>query len=412
MRPALRVLFFVEGFTDIRFVVGLSEICDVSLAVPARPYAESGLRERIAEAGLRLAVHEIGGGRLAFQAASLRWLLGAARGFDVILAQEVLRGALSANLAGRLRGVPVVTFTALPSLEYFRCRRERGRIGPLQAAAGSLAIRFLMRANGLMAARCVALGEYLRGVAARYCPRCEVGLYYGVDTDLFRPVDASERAALRAKLALPANRFVVLLSSRISHEKDPETVLRAAAIARSRGLDAVVLNLGGGHRVFLDLARGMTLPGVDEWVIARPAVHPMHGLADYYRAADALAQASLAEGLGLAPLEALACGVPVAATAVGGMALTLAGRGRLSPRRDAPAMAEQLLWIAAHPDEARAQALAGREYVVREWSRAKAFGDLRRVLEEVAGRGPAPVGGVERTAASRAKDPAVPGAAS
>jgi hypothetical protein len=33
------------------------------------------------------------------------------------------------------------------------------------------------------------------------------------------------------------------------------------------------------------------------------------------------------------------------------------------------------------------------------------------VLEEVAGRGPAPVGGVERTAASRAKDPAVPGAA-
>jgi glycosyltransferase involved in cell wall biosynthesis len=130
----------------------------------------------------------------------------------------------------------------------------------------------------------------------------------------------------------------------------------------------------------------MGLPGVDDWVAARPAVHPMHGLADYYRAADVLAQASLAEGLGLAPLEALACGVPVAATAVGGMALTLAGRGRLSPRRDAPAMAEQLLWIAAHHDEARAQALAGREYVVREWNRTKAFGDLRRVLEDVAGR--------------------------
>jgi len=407
VRPPLRVLFFVEGFTDIRFVVGLSEICDLSLAVPARPYAESGLRERIAEAGLRIAVHEIGGGRLAFQAASLRWLLGAARGFDVILAQEVLRGALSANLAGRLRGVPVVTFTALPSLEYFRCRRERGRIGPLQAAAGSLAIRFLMRANGLMATRCVALGEYLRGVASRYCPRCEVGLYYGVDTDLFRPVDPSARGSLRAKLDLPADRFVVLLSSRISHEKDPETVLRAAAIARSRGLDAVVLNLGGGHLEFRDLARGMALPGVDDWVIARPAVHPMRGLVEYYRAADALAQASLAEGLGLAPLEALACGVPVAATAVGGMALTLAGRGRLSPRGDALAMAEQLLWIAAHPDEARAQALAGREYVVREWSRAKAFGDLRRVLEEVAGTAAPP----QPSATAHAGALASPGAA-
>ncbi|HXY69991.1 MAG TPA: glycosyltransferase family 4 protein [Gemmatimonadales bacterium] len=385
MRPRLRVLFFVEGFTDIRFVVGLSEVFDLSLAVAARPFAESGLGDRIAEAGLHVPVHGIPGGRLAFQLASLRHLLALARDFDVILAQENLRGALSANLAGRLRGVPVVTFTALPPLEYFRCRRERGQIGAARALAGELVIRFLLRANGLMAARCVALGEYLRGVASHWCPRCDVGLYYGVDTDLFRPADAAERIALRRRLDLPADRFVVVLSSRISHEKDPETVLRAAAIARSRGLDAWILNLGGGHEAFLALARSMA-PDADAWVAARPAVHPMHGLADYYRAADALAQASLAEGLGLAPLEALACGVPVAATAVGGMALTLEGRGRLSPRRDPEAMAEQLLWIAAHRDEARAQALAGRDYVVHEWNRGKAFADLRSVLERVAGR--------------------------
>ena len=36
---------------------------------------------------------------------------------------------------------------------------------------------------------------------------------------------------------------------------------------------------------------------------------------------------------------------------------------------DPKAMAEQLLWVAAHRDEARAQALRGREYVVREWNR-------------------------------------------
>ncbi len=385
MSRALRVLFFIEGFTDIRFVVGLSEICDLTLAAAARPYAEGGLKERVAQSGIRIAVDEIPGGRLAFQLASLRHLWRVAPRFDVILAQEVLRGALSANLAGALRRVPVVTFTALSPVEYFRCRRERGQIGLVKAVTGELAIRALMRINGLLAARCVALGEYLRGVASRYCRRCEVGLYYGVDTDAFRPADAAERAALRERLGLPAGRFIVVLSSRISHEKDPETVLRAVAIARERGLDAYVLNLGGGHQEFLALARRMA-PDADAWVSARPAVHPMHGLADYYRAADALAQASLAEGLGLAPLEALACGVPVAATAVGGMAITLAGRGRLTPRRDPEAMAEQLLWIAAHPDEARAQALQGREYVVREWSRAKAFADLRRVLESVAVR--------------------------
>ena len=70
----MRVLFFVEGFTDIRFVVGLSEICDLTMAVPAREYEASGLKQRVAESGARLRVHEIPGGRLAFQARSLPYL--------------------------------------------------------------------------------------------------------------------------------------------------------------------------------------------------------------------------------------------------------------------------------------------------------------------------------------------------
>ena len=30
----MKVLYFCEGFTDIRFVVGLSEICDLTMAAP------------------------------------------------------------------------------------------------------------------------------------------------------------------------------------------------------------------------------------------------------------------------------------------------------------------------------------------------------------------------------------------
>jgi glycosyltransferase involved in cell wall biosynthesis len=63
--------------------------------------------------------------------------------------------------------------------------------------------------------------------------------------------------------------------------------------------------------------------------------------------------------------------------------LKLNGYARLVPRRDAQAMAKELQWIAAHPEEARAQALKGREYVMREWDRAKAFSDLARMFEEV-----------------------------
>ena len=381
MKP--RLLFFVEGFTDIRFLVGLSEICELTACVPARQYNESGLKDRVAASGIRIAVHEIAGGRPAFQLRSLQWLWRRAREFDVILSQEVLRGSLNATLVGAMRQVPVVTTMAVAPIEYFRCRYERGEIGRARAWAVGGVIRTLMTINGQLAARCIALGPYLQQIAGRFCPRTESGAYYGVDTCFFRPATDQERIALRAAHNLPADSFLIFLSSRISHEKDPETVLRATALARAKGLDAVLLNLGGGYKDFVALAGQLGLPDADRWVIGRPAAHPMTEVADYFRAADVVAQASLAEGLGLSTLEALACGTPVVATEVGGMALALRGLARLTPRRDAAAMADALLWVASHRQEARAQALQGRELVGRDWSREKAFGDLADILNEV-----------------------------
>lgn len=382
-----RVLFFVEGFTDIRFVLGLNEICDLTLCVTGQAYTSSGLRDRVAASGVRIDVDEIPGGRMAFQARSLPYLMKRARDFDVILSQEVLRGSLNATIAGRLTGVPVVTYMGIAPVEYFQCRRERGRIGALPALLGRTAIRLMMTVNGRLATVTLAMGPYLRDIAAKYATRAEVGLYYGVDTDYFRPAGEDERRRLREELSLPRDRFVVFLSSRISHEKDPETVLRATALARQQGLDAVVVNLGGGWRDFLTLAGELGLPDAGEWVMGRPAAHPMKELAGYVRSADVSALASLAEGAAFSTLEALACATPVVATAVGGMAVQLAGFARLTPRQDADAMAREFLWIAANPAEARAQAQRGREHVQREWSRARAFADLARLFDELtAGR--------------------------
>jgi glycosyltransferase involved in cell wall biosynthesis len=381
-----RVLFVVEGFTDIRFVSGLSEICDLTMLVPARQYRAGGLHDRVTDLGLDLRLIEVAGGRPAFQLRSLRWLLRNARSFDLILAQEVLRGALNANLAGALRGVPVVTYMGIAPLEYFRCRYERGSIGRIKSLIGESAIRILMSINGRLATRCLAMGPYLQSVAQRHCPRSAIGLYYGVDTERFRPADRAEQRELRSRLDLPRDRFVILFSSRISHEKDPETVIRAVAEARARGLDAVLVNLGGGWREFLDLARKLGVPKPDDWLIGRPAVHPMTAVFEYFRAVDAVAMASLAEGAAYSTLEALACGTPLVATAVGGMGVQLNGLARLVPRRDTLAMADELLWIAANRDQARDQALHGREYVVREWARGKAFADLRQTFDEVAKR--------------------------
>jgi len=375
-----RVLFFVEGNTDIRFVVGLSEICDLTMAVPARAYEESALKARVAASGARLRVHEIAGGRAAFQLRSLAYLWRAMRAFDVVLGQEMLRGSLNATVVGALRGVPVVTTMALPPVEYFRCRRERGQIGAFGAWAGEAVIRTLMTVNGRLATRCLALGPYLQDIARQYCAATEPGYYYGVDVSTFHPANTQERTAIRRRLNLPVNAFLIVLASRISHEKDPETVLRAVAAARARGLNAVLLNLSGGYEQFLALAHSLGLADSASWVLARPAVHPMTELADYMRAADALVQGSLEEGLGLSPLEALACEVPVVATNVGGMAAHLGDYATLTPRRDAGAMADALVTIAARADTAREQARRGREYVCREWSRDRAFSELHRSL--------------------------------
>jgi len=381
----LRVLFFVGGFTYIRFVVGLSAMCALTMAVPAGAYVESTLKERVKESGARLKVHEIEGDRLAFQARSFAYLWEVAPNFDVVLSQEVLRGSLNATIAGVCRGVPVVTTMAISPVEYFKCRRERGQIGAAASWAGETVIRALMAINGKLATRCLALGPHLCDVSSRVCARTEMRYYYGVDTEHFRPADDEVRARLRRRVGLPADAFLIVLASRISHEKDPETVLNAVALARTRGLNAVLLNLGGGYEDFLALARSLGISEKEEWVLGRAAAHPMRELADYFRCADLLVQGSLAEGLGLSPLEALACDTPVVATDVGGMAAHLRPYARLTPRCDANAMAQAILDVAADPAAARDHARRGREYVRANWNRERAFRELHRSLALAAG---------------------------
>lgn len=378
-----RVLFVVEGHTDIRFVVGLAGICDLTMLVPAAAFRASGLDNRLREAGLRVTVHELSGGRVAFQWKSFLWLWRHAPRFDVVFSQELLRGTLSANLACSPRGIPVVASVLVPAIEYFRCRRERRQIGPLRSWLGETVMRWLMTVNGRLVSRCVAWGPYLCSVAARYSAAVQPGHYYGVDTGYFRPAEAGEKADLRRRHGLPEDKFLILFPSRVSHEKDPETVLRATAQLRLLGVDAVVLNLGGGYEDFLRLAAELNLPQAAQWAMGRPAMHPMRELADFFRAADVICQASLEEGLSLATLEGLACGVPVVASAVGGMAARLPEHALLTPRRDAPAMAAAFQKIARDPAAAKLHALRGRDWVVAECRREVAFADWKRIFSEL-----------------------------
>ena len=382
----LKVLYFCEGFTDIRFVVGLSEICDLEMAAPAWEFRSSGLADRIARSGIALKVDEIHGRRPAFQLRSFLYLLRNMRKYDVVLSQEMVRGSMNAAVAGKLTGVPVVTYLGVAPVEYWLCRYERGQMSWLKSKAGEAFIRFAMGVSGRLGTAALGMGPYLRDIAGLTSSNPGVGGYYGVDADLFHPVTVEQRRALRKRHDLPEDAFLIFFSSRISHEKDPETVLRATAQARASGLNAVVMNLGGGFKDFLGRAREIGITDAEDWMIGRPAVHPMKDLCEYFQAADVVIQSSLAEGAAFSTLEALACETPVIATDLGGMAVQLAGVAQLTPRQNPRAMADAIRWVADHREEAAAQARKGREYVIAEWRRDKAFGDLKAVLEKAAGR--------------------------
>jgi glycosyltransferase involved in cell wall biosynthesis len=381
--PPMRLLFVVEGYTDIRFVAILSEISTLTLLTPSKHYRSSGLKERLEALGLPVEVHEVSSSRLSYQIACTSYLWQHARRFDLILGQEMLRGSLSASLVGKLRRVPVLTYMCLPYAQYFACRRSRRQISLFTAVLGDLTIRTLMFLNGRLAAGCIALGPYLMSIASCYSRRVWNGLYYGVDTRRYSPCTYTEQIEIRKNLGLPQKKFLILFSSRMSHEKDPETVLRAVAHARKQGLDCAVLNLSGEYIKFIELAQELGLPDSREWVIGRPPAHPMKDLPDFYRAANCLAQSSLEEGLGMSPLEALSCGLPAVCSSVGGLKANLANRARLVPVRDPAAMAEEFLWIDQNRELARQQALVGRRYVEESWSRDGARQSLADILDSV-----------------------------
>jgi glycosyltransferase involved in cell wall biosynthesis len=88
-----------------------------------------------------------------------------------------------------------------------------------------------------------------------------------------------------------------------------------------------------------------------------------------------LVQASREEGLGLSPLEALACGVPVVATAVGGLRETIIDgeTGWTYPPGDDAALAQRISAVLDDPAEARRRAAAGRDMVMTRYARDLVF---------------------------------------
>jgi D-inositol-3-phosphate glycosyltransferase len=141
----------------------------------------------------------------------------------------------------------------------------------------------------------------------------------GVDTEVFRPLD---RESTRRDLGLPPKERVVLFVGRIEPLKGIDLLLRAVSHLDGRFR---VLVIGGDSQ---DVARKSELSALAaELRIAGKVTFldavPHEALPLYYNAADVCVVPSYYESFGLVAVEAMACGVPVIASRVGGLKETV-----------------------------------------------------------------------------------------
>jgi D-inositol-3-phosphate glycosyltransferase len=159
----------------------------------------------------------------------------------------------------------------------------------------------------------------------------------GVDLERFRPAsfgcqDLVRQRARRA-LGLPETGELVTFVGRMQPLKGPDVLLRAVAALRTAqpalaaGLTVAVAGGPSGSGLerptaLIELASQLGLSGAVRFL--PPQTGP--ALADLYRASDLVAVPSYSESFGLVALEAQACGTPVVAAAVGGLATAVRDR--------------------------------------------------------------------------------------
>jgi glycosyltransferase involved in cell wall biosynthesis len=133
----------------------------------------------------------------------------------------------------------------------------------------------------------------------------------------FSPASDQEVFELRQRLGLTTDAKVLLCIGRLSREKAQADLIETAALLRREDnrlkIRFILAGEGPDRKMLEEMARSM---GVDDWVILTGHVAD---LTPYYTIANILVLPSHTEGSPNVLLEAMAAGLPITATNVGGV---------------------------------------------------------------------------------------------
>jgi glycosyltransferase involved in cell wall biosynthesis len=170
-------------------------------------------------------------------------------------------------------------------------------------------------------------------------------IYNGVDLDRFKPIQEAGDA-VRRKLGISKQAIVAATVRRLVYKNGIDTLLETACITVKENPDLVYLVIGRGPD-YADVKAKAAQLGIEKNFVLAGFVSD-EGLPSFYNAADFFVLPSKSgEGLPLVALEAMACGLPVVATAVGGIAEVLVeGFGEIVPPNNPGLLARATLVIA------------------------------------------------------------------
>jgi D-inositol-3-phosphate glycosyltransferase len=286
-----------------------------------------------------------------------RWL---AERPDVVHAHFWMSGLAALDAARELE-IPVVqTFHALGTVK----RRHQGARDTSPPERIGLERRIVAEADRIVATcsdevfELARMGADRRGISVVPC---------GVDLERFRPDGPAEPRDGRTPRIVAACRLVERKG--IADLVRALTLVPGAELHVAGGPDAAALGADPEAQRLRALAAEL---GVEDRLVLRGRVG-REAMPALLRSADVVACAPWYEPFGIVPLEAMACGVPVVATAVGGQIDSVVHdvTGLHVPPRDPEALGAALVALLGDPARRAAQGRAGRRRACRRfgWDR-------------------------------------------